>query len=78
MPLEQVERMSDSVFQSKLNKKYQLDLWMANKLILMEAGVPEKQISVSCVCTCCNSDLLFSHRATGGKRGNLNGFLEIK
>ena len=78
MPLEQVERMADSVFFSKPNKKYQLDLWMANKLILMEAGVPEKQISVSCVCTCCNSELLFSHRATGGKRGNLNGFLEIK
>lgn len=78
MPLEVVERMVDSVFLAKPEKKYQLDLWMANKLILMEAGVPENQISVSCVCTCCNSKLLFSHRATGGKRGNLNGFLEIK
>lgn len=78
IPLEQVERLVDSVFLPKPKKKYQLDLWMANKLILMEAGVAEKNISVSCVCTCCNSSLLYSHRATGGKRGNLNGFLEIK
>lgn len=78
MPLEDVERMMDSVFFPKPQKKYQLDLWMANKLILMEAGVLEKNISVSCVCTCCNSDLLYSHRATGGKRGNVNGFLQIK
>lgn len=78
MSLVDVECMRDSVFLPKPQKKYQLDLWMANKLILMEAGVLEKNISVSCVCTCCNSHLLYSHRATGGKRGNLNGFLEIK
>lgn len=77
MPLEKVERMVNSVFLAKPRKKYQLDLWMANKLILMEAGVVEDNISISCVCTCCNSSLLYSHRATGGKRGNLNGFLEI-
>lgn len=58
-------------------KKYHLDLWLANKLILMEAGVPEENISISCVCTCCNSELLYSHRASCGKRGNLAGFLAI-
>ncbi|MEE0348483.1 MAG: laccase domain-containing protein, partial [Lachnospiraceae bacterium] len=29
------------------------------------------------VCTCCNSTLLYSHRASQGKRGNLSAFLEI-
>lgn len=77
MPKEQVQRMMESVFISKGMGKFQLDLWMANKLILMEAGVPEEQISVSCVCTCCNHKLLFSHRASKGKRGNLAGFLSI-
>lgn len=57
--------------------KYQLDLWMLNKEILMERGIPEEQIEVSNVCTCCNSSLLFSHRASGGKRGNLCGFLAL-
>ena len=73
-----IQEMYDAVLESKGNGKYQLDLWMANKLILMEAGVPEPQISVSCVCTCCNSSLLFSHRASKGLRGNLCGFLERK
>lgn len=59
------------------NKKYHLDLWLANKLILMEAGVPEQNISISCICTCCNNKLLYSHRASCGKRGNLAGFLAI-
>lgn len=74
---EEVELMLKSVFIEKTMKKYQLDLWMANKLILMEAGIPEAQIGVSCVCTCCNSELLYSHRASKGKRGNLSAFLEI-
>ena len=72
-----LQSMMDAVFLEKDNGKFQLDLWMANKLILMEAGVPEENISVSCVCTCCNSDLLYSHRASNGKRGNLNGFIQI-
>lgn len=75
---EYVQQMCESVLVDKGNGKYQLDLWMANKLILLEAGVKEENISVSCVCTCCNHELLYSHRASNGKRGNLNGFLEIK
>lgn len=55
--------------------KYQLDLWAACYETLKEAGVPPKSIQVSGVCTCCHKDLLFSHRATAGKRGNLNGFI---
>lgn len=61
----------------KENGKYQLDLWMLNKSILLEAGVPKEQIVVSNVCTCCNSTLLFSHRASGGKRGNVCGFISL-
>ena len=77
MPVEKVQCMIESVFEVKQNEKYQFDLWMANKLILMEVGVPEKQITISCICTCCNHELLFSHRATKGERGNLAGFLSI-
>ena len=61
----------------KKNEKYQLDLWMLNKCILLEAGVLEEHITVSNVCTCCNHTMLFSHRASGGKRGNLCGFLSL-
>lgn len=77
MSIEKVQSMIESVFEEKEQEKYQLDLWMANKLILMEAGVPEAQINISCVCTCCNHKILFSHRASQGKRGNLAGFLSL-
>lgn len=55
--------------------KYQLDLWLANLLVLRGAGIPLSQIQVTDVCTCCNSNYLFSHRASQGKRGNLAAFL---
>ncbi len=57
---------------------YQLDLWEVNRGILMEAGLKGHRIHVSGVCTACNSDLLFSHRKTGGKRGSLAAFLALK
>lgn len=59
-------------------EKYQLNLWKANQIVLMEAGVKEDNIAVTNVCTCCNPAELFSHRASHGKRGNLAAFLCLK
>lgn len=61
----------------KPNDKFQLNLWKANEIILREAGVPQKQIAITDVCTCCHPDLLYSHRAHGTKRGNLAAFLML-
>jgi len=58
--------------------KYHIDLWEANRRILMSAGVPEQNISVSGLCTQCHPDLLFSHRASQGKRGGLAAFLALR
>jgi YfiH family protein len=44
-----------------------LDLWEANRLALVEAGVPADQIEVAGVCTQCQSDRFFSHRANKGE-----------
>lgn len=60
---------------NKGNGKYQLDLWEANEIVLLEAGVKPEHLAVTDVCTCCNPELLFSHRASHGKRGNLGAFL---
>ncbi len=62
----------------KGNHKYQLDLWEANKHILLDAGMEDNNIHISGVCTSCNKDILFSHRATQGKRGILAAFLMIE
>lgn len=58
--------------------RYQCDLWEANRYVLSEAGLLPEHIHISGVCTSCNSDILFSHRKTGGKRGSLAAFLMIK
>lgn len=66
-----------SAYQDKGNGKYMLDLKHVNKMILMKAGIPESNITVSDICTCCQSDAFHSHRATGGKRGSLAGIIQL-
>jgi polyphenol oxidase len=44
-----------------------LDLWEANRQALVEAGVPSEQIEVAGVCTQCESERFFSHRANDGQ-----------
>ena len=67
-----------TLFYKKENGKYQLNLWEANKIIFMETGITENHISMPGICTCCNPEFLFSHRASHGKRGNLGAFLGLK
>ena len=62
---------------NKGNGKYQLDLWEANRIVLTQAGVLPEKIQVTDICTCCNPEYLFSHRASNGKRGNLGAFLGL-
>lgn len=63
---------------NKGNGKYQLDLWKANEIVLTEAGVLLEHLSVTNFCTCCNPKLLFSHRASQGKRGNLAAVMALR
>ncbi len=72
------EKYWNSLFYKKVNGKFQLNLWAANEIILLEAGVLKENIAVTNVCTCCNNEILFSHRASNGRRGNLAAFLALK
>lgn len=69
---------SEGILLQKSSEKYQLNLWEANKRVLLEAGVKEENIQVTDICTCCNPKLLFSHRASKGRRGNLAAVIKIK
>ena len=71
------EKHWEMLYYKKDNGKYQLDLWKANEIILLEAGIKKEHLAVTNVCTCCNSEVLFSHRASQGKRGNLAAFLAL-
>lgn len=71
------EKLWESLFYPTKPGKYQLNLWEANRQIMLEAGIPETQIEVTDLCTCCNPELLFSHRASHGRRGNLGAFMKL-
>ncbi len=67
----------DKIVIPKNEEKAMLDLWQANLAVLIEAGIPKENISLPDICTACNKDILFSHRASNGKRGNLGAFLVL-
>ncbi len=69
---------TNEILYDKGNGKYQLDLWRANEIVLLHAGVLKENIEVTNICTCCNEKRLFSHRASQGRRGNLGAFLMIR
>lgn len=74
------EAFPDNIKEILIDKgigKYQLDLWECNRINFKEAGVLPENIKVTDICTCHNTDVLFSHRGHNGKRGNLGAFLSI-
>ncbi len=72
------EEQWEQLFYPKPGGKYQLNLWEANRLTFLEAGLEPEKIFLPGLCTCCNSQFLFSHRASKGRRGNLAAFLVLK
>lgn len=72
------EKYHDVILLKKQNGKYQLDLWKANEIVLKEAGIKGDYLAVTNICTYCNPQLLFSHRRTAERRGNLCAFLSLK
>ena len=63
---------------STLPVKILLDLVEANRRQLLDAGVLAKNIESSPLCTSCNTDVLFSHRAENGITGRLMAVVGIR
>ena len=72
------EDVARTALEEKGGGKYQLDLWKTNEWILLHAGILPEHLDVTDLCTCCNSDKLFSHRASHGRRGNMGAFMYLK
>ncbi|OON87242.1 hypothetical protein BXO88_05085 [Oribacterium sp. C9] len=77
-PGHESEILTDDGLNEQGEHKFHLDLWNANRIVLEEAGVAAKNISMTDICTNCNPDLLFSHRFTNGQRGNNGAFIMLK
>jgi len=58
------------------NGKIHFDLWKANELLLKQAGVT--QIEIAEVCTVCNTNDWFSHRAEKGRTGRFGALISLQ
>lgn len=61
----------------KNDGKYMVDMLECNRQILLSRGVKPENITISDLCTKCNSEVLWSHRATAGDRGTMCALLRI-
>jgi hypothetical protein len=59
------------------DKKWRLDVSLANRLQLKESGVPGDQIDRVDLCTHCRADLFWSFRRDGDAAGRMINFIEI-
>jgi len=62
----------------KSDEKWHIDLLAINYKLLIEAGVLEKNIEVSNLCTVENPDVFYSHRRDGSARGNMVAMIALK
>ena len=62
-------------FVPKENGKYFLDLTGLNTAVLLKNGISAENISACNICTCCNTDMFFSHRMQGKERGTMASFI---
>jgi YfiH family protein len=57
------------IVRPKENDKFLIDLWEANKTLLVKAGVKQENIETSGICTYTNADKFFSARRSANKAG---------
>ncbi|HTQ96114.1 MAG TPA: peptidoglycan editing factor PgeF [Candidatus Acidoferrum sp.] len=59
-------------------KNVHLDLWKANRSQLLAAGLREKNIFTSELCTACRTDLFFSYRKEGPVSGRMLSVIGVR
>lgn len=57
--------------------KYYVDLKAINRMLLGRAGICAENIEISEHCTACESDIFWSHRRAGAKRGSLAAIISM-
>lgn len=67
----------DNIIFPEANGKFLVDLWSVNEQILVRAGVRPKNITLSEMCTRCNSELFYSYRRDKGQNGSMSAIMEL-
>ncbi len=68
----------DSCAEAKSPGKWHLDLTVANRELLLLAGLPADAIQASDQCVCCHSEQFFSYRRDKEESGRQMGFIMLK
>ncbi|HEY8416239.1 MAG TPA: peptidoglycan editing factor PgeF [Thermaerobacter sp.] len=55
-----------------------LDLWETNRRVLIDAGLRPENIRIAGLCTACDTERFYSHRASGGRTGRMAGLIGIR
>ena len=58
--------------------KYLLDLWRANRCVLLDSVLPPQNIAIAGLCTICHPEVFYSHRVQGNDRGSLAALMMLK
>ena len=53
---------------------WSVDLWQANRLLLLEAGLAPDHVEVTTSCAFSEADKFFSYRRDGGHTGRMGAF----
>lgn len=68
---------TENIIEERAGKFY-LNLWAANAVQLIEAGLAENNIDIANECTFCKSSWYFSYRAAHGKTGRIAAVIGLK
>ncbi|MDO5708136.1 MAG: peptidoglycan editing factor PgeF [Andreesenia angusta] len=68
----------ERILYKRAGKKYYLNLWEANRIVLEEAGIDSNNIFIDDHCTFTNEDKFFSHRRDRGKTGRMAALIMLK
>ncbi len=75
---EVAEHFADHLKERQYNGKFKVDLWQANKEILLKSGLIPQNIDVLGMCTMCRSDILYSYRTHGKNTGRMGACIMLK
>ena len=66
----------DGILRQTGDEKTYLNLWEANRRILLESGV--EHVEIAGICTACHTEDWYSHRAENGKTGRFGSLLALR
>jgi YfiH family protein len=67
-----------STLQLPERESLRLDLGETNRRQLLMAGIKEEHIEVADICTCCHTELFFSHRGEQGRTGRFAVIMALR